>query len=150
MTTPNPFDPYRRLGCYGPPGDVDNYRPWWCRAGFTLVKRTDGLAVQRDGASEARLRDIDTQDPLPRPPALPGQVWAVNQGPCPGDPADPRGQWVQWVLFHMNSAYIHADGTVRAGAVKAGAVLVYGPGAPWAPPEWAPGKVWNGKEWTDG
>lgn len=146
MTTPNPFDAYRLLGCYGAPADVLPDLPWWRSIGVA-IERVDGVLAP----TAAGARRADEVHPLPVPPVLPGQVWA---------PCVERGHNYTQVTAKMGDAAVlsvcsdlsvveKARTRTLYGPMPDGLVLVYGPGAPWAPPEWAPGKVWDGAAWGE-
>lgn len=118
----NPFEPY--LPCY-PAGTVPE-RPWW-RYGLRFI-RSDGaerLIPLDDGA-----RDIDALDaydaahPLPVPPVLTGQVWALPNGSTYSIRAMPPPSVVEDQFI----------GDVPIGQC----CLVWGPLAPWAPKGWRP------------
>ena len=83
---------------WGPMWDqgADRLRPWWCRPGLNL-RRVDGLCpvdaweLDHEGIDKRGLWDgkesyrdfmarIDREHPLPRPPAMPGQVWLRADG----------------------------------------------------------------------
>lgn len=173
----SPFDPW--MATY-PQGAVEG-RPWWhpCDGGF---RRCDGRdvkvyafvaeaevspgvisgAVRVRSAEEmlAEMARIDTTHPLPVPPPMPTQVWAVHRTLAPG-----VVRWWEWlitgrdgtngVVENVKGLYAYGDGDLAelewssdgesvTGARDLGqwprprAVLVSGPHAPWAPAGWKP------------
>jgi hypothetical protein len=126
--------------------DAHPERPWWTRIvtieystfppqpAAWFWRRTDGLSSEDLDA----IGYLDATNPRPAPPPLCGQVWRWEPG------------------YFILMSYVRPDGTwcyagqlnlVQPGANAGGqtwpppgAVLVYGPGAPWAPADWRPGE----------
>lgn len=129
--------------------------PWWVNG-----KRTDGRWSEAFGvggrwskeyypgpALTALLRAVDLAHPHPVPTARCGQVWVLPHisaqvvavdtlgWTCPdGDEKTPCAHWP--VGFDANGA----EWTALDAWPVEGAVLVAGPGAPWAPPGWVGGE----------
>jgi hypothetical protein len=140
---------WRRID--GPGADCDFIE------GAMLHGNPPGADELEDDAERARiiaeaLAEYDTAVPLRRPTVLPGQVWAV------ANRRHPDAGWAYRLvsnvvgdLFTFSGGERHRErtGSTLLQSDIAGMVLVYGPGAPWAPPEWAPGKVWDGQRWVE-
>ena len=123
--------------------DAHPERPWW-RGGRTddgalYLRRADGheeivaRMLMEHGSSAACIAAYDAAHPLPCPPPMCGQVWVwpgehkarLVVAVFDGDPV-----FIGWTFSHSLN---QAVALPRRGADMAGAVLVAGPGAPWAP-----------------
>jgi hypothetical protein len=124
-------------------------RPWWVNHRMQYFRREDGLilsatprpsaemwSVMRHGktledftfpltigsgddTSREALARVDRTYPRPCPPPLLGQVW-VHEGNS-SMLTEPAAVGLEWTTEPVG-------------------VLVYGPFAPWAPPDWSPPK----------
>ena len=130
-------------------GWVDPERPWWNTGDVREWRRNDGLVISRDrfdpplshiisiGSDEpfeiAAAR-ADAERPVPPPPPRCGQVWAL-----PGKTAEmvvsevpphfPTAMMVSAVIAGVDGVEVPLDDTWP----PPDAMLVAGPGAPWAP-----------------
>ena len=154
----NPFTLYPQAP------DAHPERPWWCGpddCGY--FRRTDGAWLKAkggwfkgsDGGAYAELRTpispkaqaaddddsaafpglaaFDTTNPLPCPPPLIKQVWVW---------VDSGEQWMVQGIADFPWTLVLRDGRAEVVEFESwpspGAVLIAGPGAPWAPPGWRP------------
>jgi hypothetical protein len=118
--------------------------PWW-RWTVDGLRRTDGLLSYAPSSAdmpddERHARDVQAMDraeehdrkhPLPPPPPMCGQVWVWPEGDAETIISTCRGWWTTFRtrpgLFNPGAA------TSRESWPPPGAVLVAGPGSPWAP-----------------
>lgn len=116
-------------------------RPWWRGP---IMRESDGVIVWRRSDSadtghpclRGALAAIDREDPLPPPEPLCGQVWVLRSGRSvmvvDVVPQTVEGAW----MVSLGSEALTARGAgVTCPWPPPGAVLVAGPGAPWAPAE---------------
>lgn len=150
----SPFRDY--LSTYGP--ESMQSRPWWNR-----VADEDGVkSVRRDGKQGlvwkygespcppvadvlAAIDTVDREHPLPLPAPLVGQVWIRRDGLSRTiteiDPIAHPGHLL--IAYGGERVTVVAPGAeplpgVRVWAADPDVVLVFGPGAPWAPAGWVP------------
>lgn len=101
-------------------------RPWWRKKPEGYWLRIDGEQSVYGRKPESAMATLDHEHPLPPPEPRCGQVWRFREG------------------HQAMVAYVRPDGSCAfAGAGEAfaakepwpypGAVLVAGPGSPWAP-----------------
>ncbi len=129
------FDEYQEEGPI--PG-----RPWWSRTHTGALKRTDGHACIKPATVDAAVK-ADRRHPMDVPLPMVGQVWA--------DPEDND--------FYMLAGFMDNGTPYRLGVIHGlfeastkhaevvpfeewppyGHVLVWGPGAPWAGPDYEAG-----------
>jgi len=124
-------------------------RPWWTAIAWSRVG--DEITVTswyRHGGHRTggeNLSAIDREHPLPAPPPRCGQVWVWPDGLEPGRAEMVTGHFVcvagTTTITTDEFCYSTGGGDEDSGCrdwPPSGAVLVAGPGAPWAPPEWEP------------
>lgn len=135
--------------------DAHPERPWWQQILHSLNfpptevwERSDGHALHEfdgglvdyagttrwvhNGTVSECLRAFDAAHPLPPPPPLVGQVWHEDGDEFMIRRVARDNGGVEW---WANSAHPSTHWP------PFGAVLVAGPGAPWAPAGWTPGEV---------
>lgn len=157
--TVNPFVPY--LSTYtSHPRYYDAARvlarPWWwflgVSSGQCVLVRTDGasawLAATSDDEMVAELDVLDDLHPMPAPEPMHLQVWLRLPYTEPGALLDVNFMLagtarLTWGAPGLRGVeYVpHGDGQctlIDAEWPPQGAILVYGPGAPWAPAGWRP------------
>jgi hypothetical protein len=132
----------------------DAAKPWPPGAvGYSIgvYLRTDGARIEIARRAGRITDDLDAYDrayPLPVPPALCGQVWAWPADGTQGQviavrPDAPVIGQPRTVTAVFGAAVVPTDGPFRTDQVAAEhwppacAVLVAGPGSPWAPLEGA-------------
>lgn len=83
----------------------------------------------------ALLAAHDAEHPLPTPPPLVGQVWAGVKRLYGGGPMEAEEVMIAWINQEKVAIANYGYTWPRHAWPPPGAMLVYGPGAPWAPPE---------------
>lgn len=137
--TDNPFHRYPQAGGSHPD------RPWWIQIGELYWARIDDtilhrLEYQPDHPLRLLLDAYDREHPMPVPEPRCGQVWCTD-----GD-----ADWIVteveydewgWRLMKFSSGFGADRWATEPNAHKwptDDGVLIYGPGAPWAPLDWEP------------
>lgn len=123
--------------------DADAARPWWRVTATSHPIRTDGtIAVVRLGETITQsMQRTDKDSPLPAPPPLCGQVWVwPSYGGCSSmihEVATNDKSAEQWrAHVGSKSRYVSTNPDIVYDPWPfRDAVLVAGPGSPWAPPE---------------
>jgi hypothetical protein len=130
-------------------------RPWWRWVAYEDRKGDErDMLVRIDGREAAAMavsvleiaEEIDREHPLPVPPPKCGQVWvwptgfaATVQAVDPTGLIDPEGArrggvvWPCTTPVTLPAAPYACGWSATSAWPPAGAVLVAGPGAPWAP-----------------